>query len=68
MYRYLSKRGYVKLEPEVGDRPIKITHKSYENYDKDEINICLNCTYKECKPDGCKKILDYELKRGICNE
>lgn len=60
--KYIDAKGNVKLAPKVGDNPIKVTHYSYENCDKKEIEICINCDSEECFGE-CKKIRDYRKSK-----
>lgn len=58
MAKLMDRQGYVKLAPKVGDKPVKITHYSFEDVDHDEIIICLECKAVNCN-GRCSKILDY---------
>lgn len=62
----MDKRGVVKVAPKVGDE--KETNKGgyyWENYDKDEIDICLNCKRPECHPSECPIIEEYNRSKNI---
>ena len=58
MAKLMDRHGYVKLAPKVGDRPVKITHYSFEDVDPEEVRICLECKAVNCN-GRCAKILDY---------
>ena len=56
----MDKRGVVKVAPKVGDEIDKGKGGfCWENYDKDEIDICLNCKRPNCYPNECPTLEEY---------
>lgn len=55
----MDKRGVVKVAPKVGDEERNEGGFYWENYDKDEINLCLNCNRPNCFPSSCPIIEEY---------
>ena len=60
----MDKHGVVKLAPKVGDEidPNKGGY-YWENYDKEEIDICLNCVRLTCFPNDCPLLEEYRRSK-----
>lgn len=61
----MDKRGVVKVAPKVGDAVEKDKGGYYwENYDKGEIDICLNCNRPNCYPNVCPLLEEYHRSKN----